>query len=112
MSTLVTGSRWPSLADRMLRPVTTSNWRGPSTTQWAAVMTAVGEATVAPQYAPDCAERLRATSAAVQGAVPAEAAAPPTMRAGRDAAPAGPARAAAAHTAISATRGIIRIRTA
>src|SRR3954447_8966264 len=112
MSTLVTGTRWPSLADRMLRPVTTSNWRGPSRTQWAAVMTAVGEATVAPQYAPDWAERLCATSAAVHGAVPTGAGAPPTMRAGRVAAPAWLARPAAPHTAISATRGIIRIRTA
>src|SRR3954453_9462989 len=112
MSTLVTRSRRPSLADRMLRPVTTSNWRGPSRTQWAAVMTAVGEATVAPQYAPDWAERLCAPSAAVHGAVPTGAGAPPTMRAGRVAAPAWLARPAAPHAAISATRGMIRIRPA
>ena len=75
-------------------------------------MTVVGEATVAPQYAPDCAERLCTTRTAVQGAVPTGAGAPPTMRDGRVAAPAGPARTAAAHTVTSATRrGIIRIRT-
>jgi hypothetical protein len=95
-----------ALAVRARQPVTTSKFLIPlSTTQCAAVTTAVAETTVAPQNWPCGPVRPAATRKAVHGAASTVAPTPPTMRAGRDAADAAAARTVVAHRATARRRG-------